>query len=179
MPLCVRQFFVDENSGMKTNIHIRAMQKEDWAQVSVIYESGIQTGLATFETKVPTWEYWNNRHLKFGRLVAVWEEQVVGWFALTPVSKRAVYRGVAEVSIYIAQNQRGKGIGQQLFQAGILASEANGIWTLQSSIFRENLVSHKLHERMGFRKIGYRERVAQLHGVWKDNVLFERRSSLF
>lgn len=159
-------------------ITIRNMHVDDWPPVQSIYWDGIQTGIATFETTIPSWEKWNAGHLPFGRLVAVCEEIIVGWVALSPVSTRAVYRGVAEVSIYVDNSFRQRRVGSTLLQQLIEVSEAHGIWTLQSSIFRENIASHRLHERLGFRTIGYREKVAQRDGHWKDNVLLERRSKV-
>ena len=154
------------------------MNLEDWEQVQMIYAKGIATGIATFETTVPSWAKWDTAHLKFGRLVAVSGTAVLGWIALSPVSTRKVYRGVAEVSIYIDSDHKNKGLGKKLMQNVILISEQMGVWTLQSSTFRENKASYILHERMGFRQIGYRERVAQIHGKWKDNLLWERRSTI-
>lgn len=152
------------------------MTPGDWPEVARIYEEGIATGLATFETSVPDWTAWDQAHLKNGRLVAPEATALAGWAALSPVSSRCVYGGVAEVSIYISKESRGKGLGLVLLTALIRESEKAGIWTLQSGIFPENMASIKLHEKGGFRRIGYRERIGCLHGAWKDNVLFERRS---
>ncbi len=152
------------------------MKPQDWPEVAQIYAEGIATGLATFETQVPDWPAWDNAHLKTGRLVAVQGDGLFGWAALSPVSSRCVYGGVGEVSIYIGKESRGNGLGLLLLQALIRESEAHGIWTLQSGIFPENTASIKLHEKGGFRRIGYRERIGCLHGVWRDNILFERRS---
>jgi phosphinothricin acetyltransferase len=143
-----------------------------------IYGEGLETGQATFNTEVPSWEEWDNSHLPHSRLVAVEAGIVVGWVALSPVSTRACYRGVAELSIYIGARHRGKGIGDLLLQQLIKESEANGIWTLHSSTFPENTASIKLQLRHGFREIGYRERIAQHHGIWRNTTLLERRSSL-
>jgi len=159
-------------------MEIRPLLKNTWTAVKNIYELGIATGFATFETTAPNWEKWHQNHLPFGRLVIVQEQTVIGWAALTAVSNRCIYQGVAEVSIYIHPNHRGKGIGQLLFKKLIFESEKKGIWTLHSAIFSENLGSIKLHEKVGFRKIGYREKIGKLDGVWKDNVLMERRSQL-
>lgn len=157
-------------------MQIRQMKPQDWPEVARIYAEGIATGLATFETRVPDWPAWNSAHLKTGRMVAVQGDGLLGWAALSPVSSRCVYGGVGEVSIYIAEESRGHGLGLLLLEALIRESEAHGIWTLQSGIFPENTASIKLHEKGGFRRIGYRERIGCLHGVWRDNILFERRS---
>ena len=158
-------------------MELRNMTASDWEQVASIYEEGMATGHATFETKVPTFQHWDSNHLTNCRLVAVIDKKIVGWAALSPVSGRCVYGGVAEVSVYVSASSRGLGVGKLLLQRLILESEEAGYWTLQSGIFPDNLSSILLHEKLGFRKIGHRERVAQLHGVWKDNVLFERRST--
>lgn len=157
---------------------IKQMQQEHWEQVKKIYESGIATGIATFETLAPSWEKWNNGHLEFARLVAIESNDVAGWAALSPVSSRCVYGGVAEVSVYVADNYKGKGIGRLLLQNLIIESESNGIWTLQAGIFTDNIASVKLHERVGFRIIGHRERIGKLHNTWKDNFILERRSKI-
>ena len=154
----------------------RPLQKEDWPTVRKIYREGMDTGMATFETEVPDWETWDMKFLKKCRLVAENENGVVGWAVLSPASKRYVYRGVAEVSIYIDLNSSGKGIGSALLNALIKASEEENFWTLQSVIFSENQVSIHLHEKYGFRIVGIRERIAQRNGVWTDTVLMERRS---
>lgn len=157
-------------------MQIRQMKPQDWPVVAQIYAEGIATGMATFETQVPDWPAWDNAHLKIGRLVAIQGDQLFGWAALSPVSSRCVYGGVGEVSIYIGEESRGNGLGLLLLQALIRESEAHGIWTLQSGIFPENSASIKLHEKGGFRRIGYRERIGCLQGIWRDNILFERRS---
>ena len=154
---------------------IDQMTPNDWDQVRSIYFEGIRTGNATFETDAPSWEKWNEGHLPFARLVMRDEEVVLGWAALSPVSKRVVYRGVVEVTVYVAENARGKGIGRALLEALIAESEKNGIWTLQASIFPENTASIELHLKCGFREVGRRERIAMLNGVWRDTLLFERR----
>lgn len=154
------------------------MLKKDWEMVSQIYKEGIDTQFATFETQVPTYLDWDVAHLKVGRLVMEEEKKVLGWAALSPVSSRCVYRGVAEVSVYVGQNFRGLGIGKSLIQQLILESETAEIWTLQSGIFPENLGSITLHEKMDFRYLGKKERIGKLHGEWKDNLLFERRSKV-
>ena len=154
------------------------MQDRDWPSVSEIYAQGIATGYATFETEVPEFDEWNKAHLEHCRFIAEHSGDIAGWAALSPVSGRCVYGGVGEVSVYVASAHHGLGIGRKLMKHLILESEKQGLWTLQSGIFPENTASIKLHEKSGFRKIGYRERVGQLHGIWKDNLLFERRSKL-
>lgn len=149
-----------------------------FASVAEIYLEGIATGNATFQTEAPAWDEWDKSHLQHSRIVAVDNGEVVGWAALTPVSGRCVYAGVAEVSVYIKASQRGKGVGTQLLQHLITDSEKNNIWTLQAGIFPENVSSIKLHEKLGFRKIGYRERIGQMKGKWRDTVLLEKRSSV-
>lgn len=158
------------------DIHIRPMLESDWPEVSEIYLSGISTGIATFETAVPTWAVWDAGHLRFARLVAESNGQVAGWAALSPVSGRCVYGGVAEVSIYISPLFRSRGLGRNLMTELTTQSEENGIWTLQAGIFTENVASVKLHESMGFRIVGYREKIGKLGQEWKDNYLLERRS---
>ncbi|RSK38797.1 GNAT family N-acetyltransferase [Hymenobacter perfusus] len=148
-----------------------------WPAVKAIYEAGMATGNATFETQAPAWEAWDKAHLGHSRLVAMDETgTVLGWAALSPVSGRCVYGGVAEISIYIAAEARGQGVGRQLLQALIAESEAHGIWTLQAGTFQENTASIGLHTQAGFRVIGYRERIGQHHGVWRNTVQMERRS---
>jgi len=159
-------------------ITIRPMAAIDWNAVSNIYSEGISTGFATFEKEIPSYEAWDSAHMKTCRLVAHQDNQILGWAALSPVSSRCVYGGVGEVSVYVGQNSRGMGVGQKLMKALIAESEKEGLWTLQSGIFPENKASIKLHEQVGFRMIGKRERVGKLDGTWKDNVLFERRSSI-
>ena len=157
------------------NYVIDQMRNEDWEQVRAIYLEGIRTGHATFETEAPSWEGWDDAHLTFARLVLREDAAVLGWAALSPVSKREVYRGVAEVTVYVAETARGRGIGRALLLALIEESERNGVWTLQASIFPENTASVALHRCCGFREVGRRERIAQLHGIWRDTLLFERR----
>lgn len=145
--------------------------------IQEIYEQGIATGNATFETKAPRWEDWDKAHLAKARLVATDDaRQVVGWAALSPVSGRCVYAGVAEVSVYIHREARGSGIGKKLLEALIRESEKENIWTLQAGIFPENAASLKIHEQCGFRKVGYRERIGKMNNIWRDTVLLERRS---
>ena len=157
---------------------IDRMKPDDWEQVRAIYLEGIRSGHSTFETEAPSWEKWDEGHHQFARLVMRDGETVLGWAALSPVSKRHVYRGVAEVTVYVSENSRGQGVGRALLEALIDESEKNGIWTLQASIFPENVASVQLHLRCGFREVGRRERIAMLNGVWRDTQLFERRSQL-
>jgi len=158
-------------------ITIQPMQAADWTAVSQIYAEGIATGGATFETDVPSWEKWDSGHLPNGRFVARSEaDEVIGWAALSPVSSRRVYAGVAEVSVYVAPSAWGQGVGKQLLQTLVDSSEADGIWTLQAGIFPENEASVKLHERCGFRVVGRRERLGQQFGRWRDVLFLERRS---
>ena len=154
------------------------MRANDWEPVRSIYLEGIRSGHSTFETEAPSWERWDEGHLQVARLVMRDGETVVGWAALSPVSKREVYRGVAELTVYVSENARGQGIGRALLEALIDESEKNGIWTLQASIFPENVASVQLHLGCGFREVGRRERIAMLNGVWRDTLLFERRSKL-
>jgi len=157
---------------------IRAMEANDWPHVRAIYEEGIRTGHATFQTEAPPWESWDAGHLKSARVVSVTEGEVDGWAALSPVSDRCAYSGVAEVSVYVAAARRGRGAGRELLEALVRASEANGIWTLQAGIFPENAASIRLHEHCGFRVVGRRERLGRLAGVWRDVMLLERRSAV-
>lgn len=157
-------------------IQTRPMQSSDWPYVRSIYKQGIKTGLATFEANVPSWEEWDQRHLPICRLVTEYENQVVGWAVLTAVSHRQVYVGVAEESVYVAEDVWGKGIGKILLQELIKETEKNGIWTLQAVIFPEHEASIALHESCGFRTVGYREKIGSLNGEWRDTVLMERRS---
>ena len=156
---------------------IRPMTREDWPEVARIYKEGINTGYATFEKEVPSYEDWDKAHTRSCRLIACEENTIAGWAALSPVSGRCVYGGVAEVSVYVGKDHWGKGIGKKLLVALTEASEKDGFLTLQSGIFPENEGSIKIHLQCGFRKIGFRERIGQLDGEWKDNLIFERRSS--
>ena len=142
------------------------------------YLEGIRSGHSTFETDAPSWEKWDEGHLGIARLVMRDGGTVLGWAALSPVSKRYVYRGVAELTVYVSESERGQGIGHALLEALIAESEKNGIWTLQASIFPENQASIQLHRRCGFREVGRRERIAMLNGIWRDTLIFERRSEL-
>lgn len=160
--------------------HIEPMTSDDWPAVRRIYQEGIETRMATFEDRAPdAYETWSAGKRSDCRFVARSVEGVVGgWAALSPVSKRAVYRGVAEISIYVAEMARGQGLGTALMAALIRGSEAAGIWTLTASIFPENIASVRLHETFGFVVLGRRERIAQLDGVWRDTVVMERRSRI-
>lgn len=155
---------------------IESMQSADWPQVAAIYLEGIATGQATFETDVPSWEYWDRNHLAFARLVARQNDVVVGWAALSPVSRRRVYAGVAEVSVYVTAKVRGSGVGRKLLEALIDESERQSIWTLQAGIFPENAASIALHRACGFREVGRRERIGKMNERWRDTTLLERRS---
>ena len=159
-------------------ISTRAMKASDWPFVANIYAEGIATGFATFEKEIPSYPSWDQNHLSNCRIIAEHATAIVGWAALSPVSGRCVYGGVAEVSVYVGESYRGLGIGKLLLQELIGQSEAAGLWTLQSGIFPENEGSIRLHELLGFRRIGHRERVGKLDGIWKDNVIFERRSKI-
>ncbi|WP_210486308.1 GNAT family N-acetyltransferase [Rufibacter aurantiacus] len=161
-----------------TQITLQPLLAEHYPQVKAIYEQGIATGNATFQTSAPTWETWDAVHLPHSRLVAITDSgKVAGWAALSPVSGRCVYGGVAEVSVYLHEDFRGQGLGARLLSQLIQESEANGMWTLQAGIFRENEASIGLHQKCGFRTVGMRERIGQLDGQWRDTVLLERRSS--
>lgn len=189
---------------MLTTMKISALLPEHWDAVKAIYEAGLATGNASFQTSAPSWEEWDKAHLAHSRLVALEggvvaldgdavapdgdavapdgelsrdKAVIAGWAALTPVSGRCVYAGVAEVSVYIDARYRGQGVGKLLLQALIEESEASGIWTLQASIFPENTASIRLHEGNGFRQFGIREKIGLHYGVWRDTVLLERRST--
>lgn len=157
-------------------ITVKHITPDHWPLVASIYQKGMATGMATFETEIPSWIIWNNTHLKICRYGAWSDHELLGWVALSPVSQRPVYRGVAEVSIYVDPQFARQGVGSKLFDQIILESEKAGLWTLQSGIFPENQASIALHKNKGFRIIGYREKIAQLHGRWHDNVLMERRT---
>jgi len=156
---------------------IAAMTAEDWEQVRQIYLEGIATGQATFETEAPDFERWHLSHLPFARLIARDGQIVKGWAALSPVSSRTAYAGVAETSVYVGNLFRGEGIGSRLLELLVGESERNGVWTLQAAVFAENEASVALHKRCGFREVGRRERISKLHGVWRDTILLERRSN--
>lgn len=157
-------------------MEIRPITKDNFSEVVEIYKQGLATNIATFQNDLPQWEDWNKGHLDFCRISIYENNKMLGWTALTPVSSRCVYAGVAEVSVYIAQKERGKGIGKILLNELIKQSEANEIWMLQSGIFSENQSSIKLHEKCGFRMVGYREKIGKKNGIWKDNILMEYRS---
>jgi L-amino acid N-acyltransferase YncA len=159
-------------------IEIEPFRAEDWEAVRAIYLEGIATGNATFAQSAPEWDEWDAGHLKTCRLAARSGDGILGWAALSPVSGRTVYAGVAEVSVYVAERARARGIGIALLDALILQSELNGIWTLQAGIFPENEASIRLHKSAGFRIVGVRERLGQMNGRWRDVVLMERRSSV-
>jgi len=154
------------------------MQPDDWPAVEKIYLEGIATGNATFETDSAGWEKWNSAHHSHSRLVANDGETLVGWAALSPVSARRVYAGVAEVTVYVAKSAHGKGAGKLLLAELIRQSEQNGIWTLQAGIFPENAASLALHKSQGFHEVGRRMKIGQLRGQWRDTVLLERRSEI-
>lgn len=160
----------------ESRLKIEPMLASDWPAVRQIYADGIATGNATFEPNVPDWEVWNEKQLETPRLVARADGRVVGWAALSRVSGREVYRGVCEVSIYVAADARGQGVGGLILGELIRQSESAGIWTLQASVFPENEASISLHERHGFRIVGRRERIARRDGIWRDTLLLERRS---
>lgn len=152
------------------------MVDTDWKQVAHIYQQGIATGDATFEQHVPEWAIWDKDHLKSCRIIALDHHTIAGWAALSPVSGRCVYGGVAEVSVYVADNYRGQKIGHLLLEQLITVSEKENFWTLQAGIFRENTASLHLHKKLGFREIGYREKIGKMNGRWRDVILLERRS---
>jgi phosphinothricin acetyltransferase len=153
-----------------------AITETNYSQIAKIYEEGIKTGMATFETIAVDWETWDKNHLPVGRITLQEGNTVLGWASLANVSSRCVYGGVAEVSVYVSEKSRGKGIGKKLLLELIKISEKNGFWTLQSGIMRDNKASIQMHINCGFREIGYREKIGQLNGVWLDNILLERRS---
>ena len=159
-------------------VELIGMTKEHWHCVKGIYMEGIKTGNATFEQEVPEWEEWDKNHLEHSRIIVRDSSNVVGWAALTGVSGRCVYAGVAEVSVYVAEAYRGQKMGSLLLQELIKESETNNIWTLQAGIFPENKGSIQIHETNGFRIVGYRERIGQMNGIWRDALLMERRSQI-
>jgi L-amino acid N-acyltransferase YncA len=161
-----------------TAVDVRDLRPSDWPEVARIFVEGIATGNATFETEVPSWEAWDAAHLPEDRLVAERDGRVVGWTALAPVSSRCCYAGVAEVSAYVAEWARGQGVGAELMAALVESSERAGIWTLETGVFPENDPSLALLRRFGFRVVGVRERIGQMHGLWRDVVFLERRSEV-
>jgi L-amino acid N-acyltransferase YncA len=161
---------------MPLSLIVDALTPADWEAVRTIYQEGVATGQASFEDDAPLWPDWDAAHHPHCRLVARHEGRVIGWAALSPISRRKVYAGVAEVSVYVAANCRGRGVGKELLQAIIEASERAGIWTLQASSFAENTASVALQQSCGFRLVGRRERIGRLNGVWRDTIFTERRS---
>jgi phosphinothricin acetyltransferase len=157
-------------------MEIKSLEAHHWNEVKRIYEEGIATRNATFESAAPSWEEWDKAHLKNSRFVVVDGEIITGWAALTPVSGRCVYAGVADISVYVSEAYRGKKIGNMLLQQLIKSSEKEGIWTLQAGIFPENKASVTLHERNGFLLIGTRQKIGKMDNVWRDTLLLERRS---
>lgn len=155
---------------------VETMLPSDWSAVSTILDEGIRGGHATFETSPPSWDTWDEQHLAHCRLVARLDERVVGWAALSPVSDRCVYGGVAEASVYVSADARKQGIGSKLLGALLIDSEREDIWTVQAQVFPENTASLALFQRKGFRIVGTRERLGELQGRWRDVVLLERRS---
>ena len=160
---------------MEAVVTIRPLSPTDWPAVAAIFAEGIATGQATFETTVPSWRQWDAAHLPEHRLVAELDGAVAGWCALVPYSRRAVYRGVGEESVYVAERARGRGVGRALLEAVVESARAGGLWTLQAGIFPENEVSLALHRALGFREVGRRERIGRLDGAWRDVVLLELR----
>lgn len=160
-------------------IEIREMREADWPAIARIYKQGMDTNLATFQTDVPDYADWDNGHLTACRFVAVYDNAVVGWVALSPVSSRCVYAGVAEVSVYVSPERKGQGIGALLLSKLSTTSEKHGIWTLQAGIMQNNEASIRLHEKCGYRMVGYREKIGRdASGQWRTTVLMERRSAL-
>jgi L-amino acid N-acyltransferase YncA len=157
-------------------MEIKKMNPEHWESVKSIYEEGILTGNATAETSAPNWESWNSAHLEQCRFVIEDNQRILAWAALSPVSGRCVYGGVAEISVYVSAEARGKGLGKKILNALVESSEKEKLWTLQAGIFPENIASVKIHEQCGFRLIGKREKIIKLNGVWRDTLLFEKRS---
>ena len=158
------------------SVELRPLAEDDWPTVAEIYWDGMRDGLATLETEVPSWEVWDRTHLARHRLVAEQLSEVVGWAALSRVSSRRCYRGVAETTVYVAREAQGRGVGRALLEGLIVGAEEAGIWTIQASIFPENRASLALHERCGFRVVGTRDRIAKRDGIWRDTVFLERRS---
>jgi len=163
---------------MTSELTIAPLRPGDWEEVKAIYLEGIASGNATFETAAPSWEQWDAGHLSFARLVARLESKLIAWAALSPVSQRCVYSGVAEVSVYVSAASRRSGIGRKLLQSLIDESEQNGIWTLQAGMFPENTGSLALHQSCGFREVGRRRRIGKMNGIWRDTILLERRSPI-
>ena len=163
------------SQAVATNLEVRPFRDEDWPAVHAIYTEGIATGNATFETEVPAFGRWSATHPAEYRFVAERGGEVTGWVAASPISERCAYAGVLEHSVYVATGMHGQGIGRSLLKTLITHADATGIWTIQSGAFPDNLASLELHRRCGFRVVGTRERIGQLHGTWRDVVLIERR----
>jgi L-amino acid N-acyltransferase YncA len=154
---------------------VRPLDPDDYPAVAAVFAEGIATGRATFETEVPGWEEWDAAHLPEHRFVAELDGEVAGWAAVVPYSRRSVYRGVGEESVYVAEQARGRGVGRALLAAVIESARTGGLWTLQAGIFPDNVASLELHRRLGFREVGVRERIGRLDGAWRDVVLLELR----
>jgi phosphinothricin acetyltransferase len=158
------------------DIVFRSMKKDDWISVAEIYRQGIESGNATFQRDIPTWDEWNSGHIETCRIVASIDNEIAGWAALTPVSGRCVYAGVAEVSVYVLNQFMAQKVGTRLLERLISESETEGYWTLQASIFPENRASLKIHYNLGFRNVGFREKIGKMNDIWRDTILLERRS---
>jgi phosphinothricin acetyltransferase len=171
----MRRGIADRPSSVPVVVAIRRMTPEDWREVEAIYAEGIAARQATFETETPTWDEFDTGRLPAHRFVAVEGDQLIGWIAVSPTSGRSCYSGVVEHSVYVSAAARGRGVGTALLHALIESADEGEIWTIQTSVFPENEVSVKLHERAGFRAVGRRERIAELDGVWRDTILLERR----
>ena len=163
---------------IRLDIIIDTTQDSDWEQVRAIYLEGLATGQASFETEAPSWEHWDKAHLRHSRMVARDGERVVAWAALTPMSRRRCYAGVAEVSFYVSAAHHGRGLGKRLLSELVASSERHGIWTLYGSTFPENEASLRAQSACGFRVMGRRARIAQRHGAWRDTIITERRSKI-
>jgi len=158
------------------SIEIKELKPEHWTDISRIYQEGIATGNATFEQTCPHWDEWDKNHRKDCRMVVVYNNNIIGWAALSDVSTHCIYTGVGEVSIYVAEKSRGRGVGQFLLHELIHKSEKKGIWTLQAEVFPENENSIRLLKKCGFREVGKRDKIGKMNGRWRDIVLLERRS---
>ncbi len=159
-------------------MEFKNINEENFSFVLKIYKSGLATEKATFETETPSFEKWDKAHLSFGRIAIFENKTMLGWGALSKVSNRSVYKGVVENSLYVSPSHQGLGVGTKILQKLIEISETNGLWTLQCGIMRENIASINLHKKCGFREIGFREKIGKLNGVWKDNIIMERRSKI-
>ncbi len=155
---------------------VKGLEKTHWEEVKKIYEMGVATRLATFEIELPDWEEWDKKHLQHSRLICEIEGRVGAWIAIRQIEDDCVCMGVAEISVYVHPEYKGIGLGLVLMEHLFRHSEENGIWTLQAQVFEENRASIRLHEKSGFRKVGYRENIGQLDGKWQNTILFERRS---